>query len=161
MSIITITDLLVVITVDSIYFFYSVQFISGCPVAWLDDDGRSTGSVHHHLSVKILHSILWLILQMYRLAVMESILAAHAGISASPIRHQNQESFEKRTHLYWQAYKQDLKTAENNDTFKVKKIYMQFLKNLFTEKTFFLTETKKCCADTHFCFMKICLLSKL
>lgn len=34
----------------------------------------------------------WLILEMYRLAVMESILAALARISASTIWHQNQES---------------------------------------------------------------------
>lgn len=52
-----ITDLLVVL-LQIFYTFYRVQFVSGCPVAWLDDDGHSQWSVHHHLSSKISYSLL-------------------------------------------------------------------------------------------------------
>lgn len=78
---------------------------------------------------------------MYGLAVMEFILAAQAGISYS-IKVKNHF---KNTHFHWQIYKQDLKAAENNYTFKVETIYatsIAFFKNLFTEKHFFYPKEK-------------------
>lgn len=102
------TDLLVVLLLI-VYTFYSVRFASGCPSAQL-------GVCIILCLVKFSIQSWWLILEMYGLAAMQSILAAHAEIShmASTSR-----IILKDTPFHWQTYKKRLLKITTHSKWKI------------------------------------------